>query len=159
MAKKLNLGCGSDYKDGWINVDCIGVKKDLSHNLNKIPYPFKNNIFDEILMRMILEHVDRPLDVLREVIRISKNGAKITIIVPHARSLASLTDLQHKTHFTENSFSADLLKEYNINNLVLKKKEFLYKNSWKKYIPFKRAMNILLNGVYDDILFEFKVVK
>lgn len=157
--KKLNIGCGSDYKEGWVNVDLIGVKKDVKHDLNKIPYPFKKNTFDEVLMKMVLEHLENPIEVLKEIVRISKNGAKLIIIVPQADSYANKTDIQHKTNFTENSFNKALLKEYELENLELEKIEFIYKNKWKKYIPLKKALKIFLNGVYDDLLFEFIIKK
>jgi ubiquinone/menaquinone biosynthesis C-methylase UbiE len=157
--RKLNLGCGKDYKKGWTNVDVIGVKKDVKHNLNKVPYPFRKNTFDEILMKMVLEHLDDPIKVLKEIVRISANNAKLTIIVPHATSYANFTDIQHRTNFKENSFNKDLLEEYELRELKLKKIEFLYRNKWKKFIPFKNILKIFYNGVYDDILFEFKIKK
>ena len=157
--KKLNLGCGLDYKKDWVNVDIINVKKDIKHDINKVPYPFKSNTFDEVLMRMILEHVNEPMAVLKEIVRISKSGAKLTIIVPHATSYANFTDIQHKTNFTESSFDSELLQEYELESLVLKKHEFIYNHKWKKFIPFKYAFKIFLNGIYDDMLFEFEVKK
>ncbi len=158
---KLNLGCGEDYKSGWINLDFRkNVNADIKHDLNKIPYPFKNNSFNEILLKMILEHLDNPIKVLREVIRISKENAKIKIIVPHAFSYANNTDLQHKSRFTENSFEKKLLKEYELEELNLIKREFLFtQNKWKRYIPFKGFLKIFFNGIYDDLLFEFEVRK
>jgi hypothetical protein len=159
MKTKLNLGCGEDYKEGWINLDILNIKKDIKHNLNKIPYPFKKSIFKEIFMKMILEHVNNPITVLKEIIRISKKNAKIIIIVPHATSYANFTDIQHKTNFTETSFNKDLLKEYELEHLELVKVEFIYKNKWKKFIPFKNILKIFLNGIYDDLLFEFIVKK
>jgi hypothetical protein len=110
-------------------------------------------------MNMILEHLDRPIEVLKEIIRISKNNALLTIVVPHAYSYASVTDIQHKTNFTENSFTDKLLEEYDLNNLRLKKVKFLYQNKWKKYILFKKFLKIFFNGIYDDILFEFEIKK
>jgi len=157
--KKLNLGCGKDYKQGWINVDIIHVKKDINYNLNKIPYPFKNNEFEEILLKMILEHIDKPLKVLKEVIRISKDDAKITIIVPHATSYANFTDIQHKTNFTETSFNQKFLEEYELEQLRLEKIEFIFENKWKKLIPFKKYLKIFFIGIYDNLLFEFKIIK
>ena len=56
---KLNLGCGNDYMKGWTNLDILDVKTDVSHNLNKFPWPFKNNTFNEILMKSVLEHVEK----------------------------------------------------------------------------------------------------
>ena len=98
--------------------------------------------------------------VLEEIIRISKDKGKIRIIVPHATSYANFTDIQHKTNFTENSFSQRLLEELELSkNLILKKQEFIFKNKWKKCIPFKKYLKIFLNGIYDDILFEFEVGK
>jgi len=110
-------------------------------------------------MRMILEHLDNPIKVLKEIIRISKNKAIIEVVVPHANSYAAITDIQHKTHFTENSFNKNLLEEYGLNNLILKKVELQFKNTWKKCIPFKKYLKIFFIGVYDNIKFIFEVKK
>lgn len=158
--KKLNLGSGEDYKPGWINLDNNkNYKADVYYNLDKFPYPFKNNFFDEVYMSMILEHVKDPMGVLKEIIRIINKGGKLTVIVPHATNYANFSDLQHKTNFTENSFQKSLLKEYDLKELVLVKIEFIYKNKWKKYIPFKRILKIIFMGIYDDIKFTFNVQK
>ncbi|MFA4952605.1 MAG: methyltransferase domain-containing protein [Candidatus Pacearchaeota archaeon] len=161
-SKKLNLDCGEDYKQGWINLDFRkNVNADVKHDLNKFPYPFKENSFEEILLKMILEHLDNPIKVLREVIRISNDNAKVTIIVPHAFSYANNTDIQHRSRFTENSFEEKLLKEYGLGEgLSLVNKEFLFPvNKWKKYILFKGFLKIFFNGIYDDLLFEFQIKK
>lgn len=157
--KKLNVGCGKDYRSGWVNLDIINVKKDVEHNLNELPYPFKDNSFDEVLMSMVLEHLNNPIKVLKEIIRISKDKAKVRVIVPHATSYANFTDIQHKTNFTENSFNKDLMEEYELEKLVLKRKKFVFVNKWRRYFPFKRYLKVFLNGVYDDIHFEFEVSK
>lgn len=159
--RKLNLGCGEDYRIGWINLDFrSNVNADVKHDLNQIPYPFKKDFFDEILMKMILEHLDNPIAVLKEIIRISRDNAKLTIVVPHAFSYANKTDLQHKTNFTENSFEKNLLKEYELEELKLVERKFLFpKNKWKKLIPLKGFFKIFLNGIYDDIQFEFRIDK
>src|SRR3989344_2876489 len=115
---KLNMGCGNDYKEGWINLDSRkNIRADVLHNLNKFPYPFKNNYFSEILASHVLEHLDDPIGTLKELARISKNNSKITIRVPHAYSYANATDIQHKTNFTENSFSENHIVEYELTYL------------------------------------------
>jgi len=158
--KKLNLGCGEDYKEGWVNLDCRkDIKIDVNWDINKIPFPFKENTFDEVLVKMILEHAENPFKVLKEIIRISKKDAKITVIVPHADSYAAKSDLQHKNFFTENTFDEWHLSEYELTNLKLIKKEFIFVNKWKKYIPFKKYFKIYLKGIYDDLLFQFKILK
>ena len=36
---KLNLGCGKNLLEGYINVDYYNKKADVIHDLNKYPYP------------------------------------------------------------------------------------------------------------------------
>ena len=82
--KKLNIGVGGDYRKGWINLDISDkdiygnkIKVDVKHNLNDLPYPYKDNQFEEILMLSILEHLDNPVEVLKEIHRISKPNANL----------------------------------------------------------------------------------
>lgn len=57
--KKLHLGCGEDIKEGYINLDFLKMDGvDVVHNLNKFPYPFEDNQFDEVYASHILEHLD-----------------------------------------------------------------------------------------------------
>jgi SAM-dependent methyltransferase len=82
--KKLNIGCAGFKKEGYINVDWQSiVTPDVSHNLNVFPYPFADNSIDHIEAFHILEHLDRPFDVMREFHRIMKPGATLHIKVPH----------------------------------------------------------------------------
>jgi predicted SAM-dependent methyltransferase len=159
--KRLNLGCGEDYRSSWINLDSRkNIKTDIKCDLNKIPYPLKDNSFDLILAKNVLEHLDNPIKVIIELIRISKDKGKIVIIVPHATFYGNFSDLQHKGKFTETTFSKEHLREYELEQLEPINTRFLYSsNKWKKYIPFKNILKIFLNGIYDEILFEFKVKK
>lgn len=83
-SKKLNLGSGEVYKDGYVNLDWNTVAKaDVYHNLNLLPYPFEDNTFDEIIAHHILEHLDRPFQVMKELHRILKPNGILHIQVPH----------------------------------------------------------------------------
>lgn len=98
MEIKLNLGCGKDYKDGWINVDFNKeVKADIYADLTK-KLPFKNNEVDEVLMDNTLEHIKREkfLNFMDEIHRICKPRALIKIYVPH---FTSTTAFKHPTHY------------------------------------------------------------
>lgn len=156
---KLNLGCGSEKREGWINVD---IRKDCNPDivldLNK-KLPFKRNSIMKVYAKMILEHLDNPNEFLKELIRICENKAEIEIIVPHAFSYASHTDFTHKSFYTENSFDLEMLKTIGISELKLVNQEFLYFNKWKRFIPFKNFFKIWFNGIYDDLYFKLEVVK
>ena len=66
--KKLNLGCGKDIKKGYINIDqskLDGV--DVVHDLNKYPWPFPKNYFDEVYARDAIEHLKDIFKVMNEI--------------------------------------------------------------------------------------------
>jgi predicted SAM-dependent methyltransferase len=158
--EKINLGCGDDYKEGWINVDFRGnIKTDIEHNLNEVPYPFKTSSIDLVLLKQVLEHLDHYTEVLRELCRICKNGARIMVYVPHALSYAFISGVEHRGLFTENTFSEENLRTYALENLRLVRQEFIFVNKWKRLIPFKKYLKIFLRGIYDDLYFEFEVKK
>ena len=87
---KLNLGSGTDYREGWLNVDLgdrdyVGekIKIDLAHNLNHYPYPFGDGKFDEIIVYDLLERI-RDIDrFLLEINRILKIGGTCEIKVAY----------------------------------------------------------------------------
>ena len=81
---KLNLGAGETYLDGYVNVDWNSIiAVDVTHDLNKLPYPFESNSFDEILASHVLEHLDRPFSIMTELHRILKPNGLLHIKVPH----------------------------------------------------------------------------
>jgi len=97
---KLNLGCGHDHKEGYVNVDI----SDLGHpdqvvDLEALPWPWDESSVDEILIKHTLEHLGHTtkqyLDIICEFWRICCDGALITIIVPHHRHDHFLNDPTH----------------------------------------------------------------
>ncbi len=102
---KLNIGCGTDIRKGFTNLDFIKEKGvGIVHNLNKLPYPFKDNTFDYILASHILEHLTPPIySIIGELIRISKDKGIIKVIVPHYTSSGFFSE-GHVQSFKYNSF-------------------------------------------------------
>jgi len=81
---KLNLGAGGLKKPGYINIDWnILTDPDVQHDLNVFPYPFEDNYFDLVEADHVLEHLDRPFAIMREIHRILKPGGRLIIKVPH----------------------------------------------------------------------------
>ena len=96
--KRLNLGCGKFKKEGYINVDYNkDVDPDVIHDLNVFPYPFNDDEFDLIEADHVLEHLDDPFRVMKEIHRIAKHGASVIIRVPHFSR--GFTHPEHKRGF------------------------------------------------------------
>jgi len=155
--RKLNLGCGSFKKKGYVNVDHDRrVKPDVKYDLNKIPYPFKKNEFDLIEADHVLEHLKNPFKVMKELHRISKNNSLIIIKVPHFSR--GFTHAEHKRGFDVSFpyyFNPSLKEFFTGSELEIKK----MKLSWfsqpylKKIILSKSTFTILsiLGSIIDLI--------
>ena len=85
--RKLNIGCGRDIKKGYINLDKTKIKGvDVAHDLDSYPWPYKDNYFDEIYGRDVIEHVKDLFKAMTEIKRICKDGAVVRLIVPYWHS-------------------------------------------------------------------------
>jgi SAM-dependent methyltransferase len=98
LPTRLNLGCGSFKKPGFLNVDIVPeVEPDLILDLDSLPYPFPDNHFELIEADHVLEHLHNPLQTIVELYRITKPGGEIRIRVPHFSR--GFTHADHKRGF------------------------------------------------------------
>lgn len=101
---KLNLGCGTDIRPGWINLDIAPLPGvDVVHDLNILPLPFPDNHFASLLCNDVLEHVDL-VPLLRECHRILAPGGRMQIEVPHYTSNNNYVDPTHRNRFSVKTF-------------------------------------------------------
>ena len=97
---KLNLGCGNNKLNGFVNVDIqVSSKPDLLLDLEIVPWPFENDSTDEIVLCHVLEHLGQTnenyLKIIQEIYRVCQHAAKILITVPHPRHDDFLIDPTH----------------------------------------------------------------
>ncbi len=103
-SKKLNIGCGTDVKRGWINLDSARLTGvDVVYDIERLPLPFTDNEFDEILCQDVLEHIEY-IPVLKDLHRILKIDGTIMIRVPHFTSKNNFIDPTHKKLFSVNTW-------------------------------------------------------
>jgi len=100
QASKLNLGCGSRKRDGYVNVDVSPeCAPDQVVDLEALPWPFEDDSADEILMSHVLEHLGADsrtfLGIIKELYRVCRDGAIVHVIVPHPRHDDFLIDPTH----------------------------------------------------------------
>jgi hypothetical protein len=109
VLKRLNLGCGLNKFNGYLNVDSSElVKPDQVVDLNVTPWPWKDNEFGHIVAKDVLEHLgdtsDDYMRIIKEMYRVSDNGAVWEVQVPHWRCDVSIDDPTHKRLLTLGSF-------------------------------------------------------
>lgn len=103
--KILHIGCGKQKLAGTLGVDIDpDSAADIIFDLNKRPYPFKANTFEQVFAEHIIEHLEDIVGVMEEIHRICKNGARLKIISSHFTSVDSFTDITHKHFLTSMSF-------------------------------------------------------
>jgi len=129
--KKLNIGCGKKTKKGYVNLDISKLPGvDIVHDLNKYPWPFKKDEFDEVLCDNVLEHLDDIIKPLEELWKITKHKGIIKIWVPLYPSTGSFADPTHKQIFTFMSFNyfrpEDRLNYYSKARFNIKKRKILF---------------------------------
>ena len=95
---RLNLGCGNRKRPGWRNVDKVPhCSPDEIVDLERLPWPY--NSVDEMFLSHVLEHLGEVTDVylgiIKEIYRVCRDGATITVVVPHPRHDNFLNDPTH----------------------------------------------------------------
>lgn len=112
---RLNLGCGNKSLAGFVGVDrfpCAAAQLlcDLEGRL-----PFADGSVDALHLDNVIEHVRDIPALMRELARIARPGARVTILTPHFSALASWRDpthLHHLSWFSMDHFAKDSSRHY-----------------------------------------------
>lgn len=122
--KILELGCGGGqlsrtlFKAGYKNLDFVDIDDYLAFedlkalqrlklaDLNCEPLPYADESFDLVLAIAIIEHVENPFHLKREISRVLKSGGTLIMSIPHAFNIFD----RFKFLFTGN------VSGYNLNN-------------------------------------------
>lgn len=105
---RLDLGCGSNKKPGYIGVDkymesgVTDVVTDLDAPGMSLPY--KDNSVDEIAAFHFLEHIHNLFPLMNECWRVLKPNGHMDIVVPSAESPMAFGDPTHVRFFTGETF-------------------------------------------------------
>jgi len=172
MNKKLHIGCGKDIKEGYVNLDKLKLPGvDVVQDLDKFPYPFKENTFEEVYTSHTLEHVKDLIATMQELHRIAKPHARIVIRVPHfscGTNYRDPTHLRYFSYFTFDFFTTDSF--YRLPTFKVINKELNFTRTVAPWL--NQFINPLLNaapGIYErffcwifpasEVLVELEVVK
>ncbi|GIU68440.1 MAG: hypothetical protein KatS3mg093_327 [Candidatus Parcubacteria bacterium] len=147
---KLNLGCGNDKREGYINIDSSKeVNPDKVWNLEKTPLPFKTNSIDEILAFHVLEHINNFIPLMHDLHRICKPNSIIKIKTPFYSSWGQFNDPTHVRFFSPFTFNYfNKWKTY--SHQVKAKKEMFRVKKVKLNFGIGRAK--ILNWFFNPII-------
>ena len=74
--RRLNIGCGRQAIEGWINVDAVALPGvDIVCDLETVretPIPFPDGSVDEFLLSHVIEHVRDSLGLMQELWRLAR---------------------------------------------------------------------------------------
>jgi SAM-dependent methyltransferase len=97
----LDFGCSTNKVDGALGVDIDHRNRpDLVFDLNRFPYPIKDNSVDRVYAKHILEHLGDLYGIFREVHRVLRNGGDFIIEVPHFSCRVAYSEPEHNRFFS-----------------------------------------------------------
>lgn len=156
--KLINLGCGNNFHEDWINIDFVSnSKKVFTHNLlNGIPR--KNNSTDVVYHSHVLEHFSRDEGYLfmKECYRVLKPNGIIRIAVPDLEAIVK----EYLRHL-EQATSGNTKSKLNYEWIVLEMFDQMVRNTsggkMKEYLNQKELANE--HYVYSRIGLEGKKIR
>lgn len=102
---KLNLGCGGDIRDSYVNVDVAALAGvDMVHDLDSHPWPFEDESCSEVLALDVFEHVADPLGFVAEIWRVLEPGGQVMVRAPHYGTWCAHTDPTHRRAVSPETF-------------------------------------------------------
>ncbi len=188
----LDLGCGhSDFmKEVYGKTEHIyGIdsdKKAIEKNMiikNKIvgfaeEMPFADNFFDLVILTWVMEHLDNPNQIFKEIYRVLKPEGKIIFLTPNAWNynvwiIRVIPNMFHKplvSHFYNRQENDTYSKRYKLNStrkidkillpVGLKKCQIIL-NGDPSYISFNKSLfkfACLIEKLLDKKAFNFAKV-
>ena len=96
---KLDLGCGTRKRDGYIGIDSMTLPDvDVVIDLRLTPWPWADNSIDGAFSSHFVEHLtgDERIPFFNELWRVLKPGAEAEIITPDWSHASAYGDPTHK---------------------------------------------------------------
>ena len=122
----VNLGCGNKHIDGAHNLDY----PDWDYHDG---IPFNAGSVREIYAFHFMEHVDEPVKLLLEALRVLCPGGVMNMVTPYYTSQMQAHDLDHKTQYCEETWRVLFSTPYYDKNQI----------EWKFEIGFNMIMGIV----------------
>jgi len=165
--RRLDLGCGRAKVQGAIGVDRVRLQGvDVQGDLARLPFPFRDNSFEEIYLNDIIEHLPDTLKVMEEIHRIIVPGGRVFIRVVNWNHRYTAMDPTHLRAFTENSFDffgkRTQRSYYTPARFDVVSVAYIFDPKVKRVLRSRRVMKFLshyLCNILQGLKFELRAVK
>lgn len=145
--KILDAGCGTAKVEDAIGIDRFRLPGvNIVYDLNRVPWPFKDESFDEIYLNDIIEHLTDTIKIMEECYRLLKNGGELHIRVVYWNHRYAFSDPTHVIFFSETSFDFFTGKRrnyYSKAKFEIDTFEYIYDSTAKRLFLSKKLMNYL----------------
>lgn len=161
---KLNLGCGLDYRPGWINVDKVPrIRTDICFDFEMMPWPFPDNYIDEVWCYNVIEHIKEIPDFMDELWRVCKSGAIVRIGTAYGKSDGAIRDTTHWHLLTEKSMDDFCAGNdwYSAHTWILESSKLgvcktRLRHFIRNFVPFRRLLRYFFWNMYDTVDFVLR---
>jgi hypothetical protein len=153
---RLELGCGTRRRDGFIGVDRVDlpgvdIVADLEDGLGFLP----DSSVDEMQSKSLFEHVRDFEGLMAEVVRVLKPGGQAHVYVPHFSNPYYYSDPTHLRFFglytfqyfaVENKqFKRGVPRFYTRTKIRLLSHELVFTSPFRRRRRLKQAVGWLVN--------------
>ncbi len=106
--KCINIGCGMDYRPGWLNTDTSRTARcDVVHDIRSEHLPVEDGEVDLVYASGVLEQIlenEHLLFAFNEAWRVLKPGGEFQIVVPNAEFSIAFQDPMDVRKFVPKTF-------------------------------------------------------
>ena len=160
--KKLNIGCGKNQLEGWLNTDFSPTSENIAFINAEKELPFNDSTFDYVYTEHLIEHFDyhKAQLFLSEIYRVLKSKGRIRIVTPNLMNLINLFD-RDKSQTQENFIkwvSEEFLvsKGVNSKNIAFVLDQYIRGWGHKFLFDYKTLSETMMNTGFIDCN-EFKI--
>ena len=141
---RLNLGAGNRIENGWDNHDIAKHRSEINlvFDLDKFPYPIKDNTYDEIKAIDVLEHLNNPLQAMNEIHRILKPNGILFAKCCGWKNPNFWVDITHKK-----AFDIQTMDYLVLDTAIEKEYSYYTDKKWRyvdEYPVYDRRKNVIL---------------
>jgi len=157
---RLNVGCGRNVKEGWVNLDSaalpgVNIICDID-NLRETPIDLPDNTVKQFLLSHVIEHIKDSLGLMQELWRLAMPGATAVIHVPHGASDDAWEDPTHIRPYFIGSFGY-------FSQPFYWRADYGYRGDWQPdkiqlLIDRKRCEGLSSQEIFTKSLYERNVV-